>query len=1644
MAIKIRNYVKAHNNGQGGNGGTTLIERNVGNADLPADIVCKSITAANGHIDYLDSKSISANDIGAEVIGAQQGQIANISGFDLDYENGHIKNLTADNLSLSKLSVDELNALTAYIKTLQSDNITTEYLTVTKQAHFFELMIDKVRSAGGQIILSPANCQCSFARIEGDGDFKDNWFIPFYYDEKLKWDKYDAYNPIRPNYDYYTGRDIRLFYNAKDNYGNQITSDWVENDQALCQAFNLEGAGTTKYYWHKVKEVSKEPVLVNFDTGWYGHKDTQFANPNWSKGPVFTVFLTMKMDYNALFDIYNNLSTWSRHNVNHIFSSMLDLHLEIIDEDGNKVENTDDIIWTINDYKNYNINGTFAYDWSFILTLGENINKYKVHAYFTKKDNMPDDIKNNDIKQFIIDNEIDKMSLEEILSYVDELNFMPTNVANDKHISLCKIYNVVINDNSTLYNSIADYNHINWNEQIFFADGSSEAVSNTYIDYNDTYIKNVIKCQEHNNNLTDIYLTFNMSNPWHECYYIVLDGQDHDTNQAPFTLDTLPAPGDEIVQLGNRTEKDRQSAIVISAYKSPDSDIEAPSYAQYIGINDYDLKRHRQSYFDRNGAKFVGDITLATVDGSTLNDYLEQQNKKAVKYSAKLVPSTSYINRKTKDGVYVVEPDKITGIVAYTDENGQYKTSNIVPEGYSLYARLYTDNMQEILNTRHEFFAGDRIEAETPNAFIVNNENVYVQKIRLTLCDDVPGSNYMTAPIIDMVDITYELDAAEGRPGRDGKDGQLTYLLPQAETIYAGLIDKMTGANDTEGFVNLFCNLEYTVGRVTGDNATILEDWYREYDIRIRAYSQSSNESEIFSYIWTNDSASQSSGILKHVNLLELINSRNVNSRYPMDYTDVAAKTLWDYINCYDKQRDRCPIYFTVELLGKEDNAVVDKRVVYVVLQSGAALSIRQDAIIAAVAQASVYADNRVDGLQTWVTNNYSTTTQTADMIETTVKSQMSGYATLNDLESSVTQTASSILSTVQENYYNKDYIDGILDNTNSILTELDLLDGFDDDTFYPVVIRPSQAMLATPENKVAYTMQVDREVDNLEYGTPSWGDNSRGYRRGSSLFVNWTVMLSQWGGFSQQPYVNNYYLKWTARTPGEDWTTKVLCSIEQYNPNSEIIFYLRGGSKYNFRVDHTGFTVIVNKKAYSAQTTDPNTLPTLYPLFIGEDHDELRIPTVDRMHRSEIEQTARSISLSVIEQTGVSEEDLKRTGIDITSGQITLEADKTSIHGGQLGLYTGAGLIFYDADGVPRINIKAQDLDTTNYNEGSTEQNFNWTGGNETLIIGQRYGQGGTNTVTIQTETFTLGRIKAGSSINVYDGWMRPLVGDRNWLLYDSSVEGRQNAAAYAMIEFIYNGNVVKSELAYVNQLHMFNQISWYTRTDVVSHTVTSEQTAGTWELRFSFNWNNNLVDFYNGVANNVSYTYKARVNVKYADIPVKGMLELASNGINFNASDNEFIVLRENLFEANAGAAGIRFKPDTNNNMLPTQRFVTRSSQIMPMNKSTDYYGGLGSQLRLKNEATTTIGTDADIFVFDTGHVPSEPVTISNEGAFIGRIIYIVLNDVDITLKPDTYSVLVIDGQSTSDNKTLRAGVHTCICTGDVNTSYIRWAIS
>lgn len=104
--------------------------------------------------------------------------------------------------------------------------------------------------------------------------------------------------------------------------------------------------------------------------------------------------------------------------------------------------------------------------------------------------------------------------------------------------------------------------------------------------------------------------------------YITLSKTDKDPASV-----SEPMKGDNIVQLGNRTDTTRQAAIIISAYNTGylDKTVVAPSIVQYQGINDYNLETHRLNVISVGKNIFSGEFKVD--NGKTLESYIADRIK---------------------------------------------------------------------------------------------------------------------------------------------------------------------------------------------------------------------------------------------------------------------------------------------------------------------------------------------------------------------------------------------------------------------------------------------------------------------------------------------------------------------------------------------------------------------------------------------------------------------------------------------------------------------------------------------------------------------------------------------------------------------------------------------------------------------------------------------------------------------------------------------------------------------------------------------------------------------------------------------------------------------------------------------------------
>lgn len=1206
MALtNINSYPVPHNKNGNGGGGVTYIMKG-GNGSSNFDTLnVNTINAIQGNITYLDTHSLTANDADIAYIMSSDGRITRLEGDELNYKEGYIGTLASDYISTKKLKADEIDALAAWIETLNSKEITTEYLTVTKQAHFFELIIDKLRSVEGQIILTAANCVVDFVKgynkngdlvcisgpdvmlylfdtvndpdneigsygglITTNGEVKklDNWEYRDATEQETNtfksWFVYDA-NDLN------TIKYFDVYWRAIDEQGMAIDNGFIasdgtnghRHDQVICQSFNVhEGTSynvSNKYYWRIVNSVYDD-VWLNLTGG---------AEQATSAG-------TSMIDY--------SIALWNTQSL-------------LYDEEQEQDVLTDNnITWMGRAQQAHGLvawtEGTDP-DASLYGTMSTDTTAYGIELVpYTLEDN---------VKR--------AMTREEIMK-------LP--VTNKVRITVKQI--------SGMQNG-PKYAENGFNIGIYFTD-------DTFIFYKDPEIDWTLQEPAYVFDLADaqmpieaIVIVSTTQNEWKKCHKMRLSNISNECDAMLDALAGAPSKGDNIAQLGYRTDVQddpdiaRQSAIIISAYKSVDSTLEAPSYAHYFGINDFDLVSHRHSYFDAKGARFEGDITLANVDGLPITD----------RFIKLAVTSEPIVATYAENGTRTLAPANIALQIIETES-----TTATVPTGYTVFYKFTDKNGNSSATT--SISAGASINSiPLLNTWVSSNTTYIADKFTAWI---VKGNVY-NQDIIDTISVGY-----------DEKDYWKTdswQIAPVKEIAYAGILDAYANAADGSNSQN--CNLELDLDyMVVHYKQGVVENPAfnspNGLHIVIQAYAQATNGTI----------TALGNGLTMNYNTAKHAKYTDTNylaTLYPN------TPTKQDYLKNYKSHRADNPLYFTVKLL--DGNEELDSRTLYVSLQSGAILKVSDNAIVSAVAASKSYTDAR----ETAITEAYtSMIEQTAQHIMSDVSST---YVSNNDfnttvesLNSNIEQQAGFIRSAVRRQYINTDFY---LDSDNAYSKMLDLT-GLDVSKYYRVRMTLDQSFTT----KTSITIQIERQLQaqSAGWGVPSWGiDNDDHSITGVDLMFNCTFITTGAGAISGgNLYVNEYWLMYA--------NGNVIGDIGSPSDNTYLYAWLRGGSKYQLWCTNEAI-----KTSAVVQNTN-------YKNSVEE-------PTIYKATFSEIEQTAERISLSVFEEveSGL-EDELKRTGIDIEAGTITLDSENTVFTGNIIMSNPNEGLIIKDSNGNARINI--------------------------------------------------------------------------------------------------------------------------------------------------------------------------------------------------------------------------------------------------------------------------------------------------------------------------------------------------------------------
>lgn len=274
-----------------------------------------------------------------------------------------------------------------------------------------------------------------------------------------------------------------------------------------------------------------------------------------------------------------------------------------------------------------------------------------------------------------------------------------------------------------------------------------------------------------------------------KCLKLVLSKTDHSKN----TVD-IPQVGDDLVQIGNRDNKERQSVMMTCAYNSFDGDLKAPYWVQYDGVNDYKLATHKRTWFAANGSQVTGNFKVQSDNGGheSIEDYMKglASENSAVLY--KLVMSGSQFNVKA-DGS--LSPQFIS-IYAYKVQ-GENLT-HLSPSNNVKVLVTKGENKVPLLNDNKESLA---VHSDRWNLWADKDNMPDVFNVELFIKDKLVDKQ----KLVDMQKIHVVRD---GRNGHDGKDAVVWHI--------AFSIRNITGKQG-ETF-----KLKY--GRTEGENITWYDD----------------------------------------------------------------------------------------------------------------------------------------------------------------------------------------------------------------------------------------------------------------------------------------------------------------------------------------------------------------------------------------------------------------------------------------------------------------------------------------------------------------------------------------------------------------------------------------------------------------------------------------------------------------------------------------------------------------------------------------------------------------------------------------------------------------------------------------------------
>lgn len=575
LQVKTKTYSTPKKQG----GGTSNITYKITGTDIGGDLNVKSLNANRIMAEYIEANNLQATNGNFVYIVGSDGTISTLRGDSLNYNTANIGDLNANNITTNKLKVTDTATIeNIFNNYLNSKEIVTDYLTVNKSAHFFEVIIDKIKSVGGTIINTATSCVLDYVipyNADGETTFDDPDIVKY----RCYWKRYANENS----------------QDKKD----EVQNDWLVYDQAISQNCNLvsgvnHDAGN-HYYWRLVEATSGEnPVYVNFDTGQVWNEE---GTPTYQiKFSGHEKETEEDVDINAGFT-YDNGET--------------------------NTEDKPDAQLIITDWDIIPVSG-ISTDWdgdNNVFTVKDTINGLQI---------TPKPVGINDIVQAPY---ISKGTFSFATEYPTRLNLFvfyddetveyhpaPDVKQSIYQINLASITGAVATRFVITSAEVNIWHLCNW---IDLSNTDKDAPTHIDTQFDDAPRAGDNVCQ-----LGYRYTELSSS----DLIDLGYDSSSTDTAGQSLTTPYSDAGDKQAWKDAHVDEVSRASAIIIAAYKTPDAGgtvngkniqpIKPPSYAQYQNIIDYKLYTHRGTYMDASGAYFKGNLVSESGDIINIGDDL--------------------------------------------------------------------------------------------------------------------------------------------------------------------------------------------------------------------------------------------------------------------------------------------------------------------------------------------------------------------------------------------------------------------------------------------------------------------------------------------------------------------------------------------------------------------------------------------------------------------------------------------------------------------------------------------------------------------------------------------------------------------------------------------------------------------------------------------------------------------------------------------------------------------------------------------------------------------------------------------------------------------------------------------------------------